>query len=80
MMKSKKMRKGFMYKLMNYKGFNYMRSYTMRPYGISHGYDYFLIEADGSQKYFPTYAKLKEYINACVEVEEAQKRLMALCV
>ena len=80
MMKVKKMYNGGTYKMFTYKGFNYMRSYFMRGIGVSHGYDYFLIEADGNQRYFPTYAKLKEYINACVEVEKAQKRLMALCV
>lgn len=62
----------------NFKGVNYLRSWAMRGHGISHGYDYFIPESNGSYRYFNTYMKLKEYIDALVEVENAKKKLAKL--
>ena len=59
----------------SYKGINYMRSYIMRPLGKSHGYDYFIPEANGKYRYFPKLNALKEYVNALVEYESAKNRL-----
>lgn len=62
----------------NYKGTNYLRSIAMRMLGKSHGYDYYIPEANGNFRYFPTYEGLKEFINLKMEVEEKKKKLARL--
>lgn len=61
-----------------FKGVQYFKTYTMRASGRSHGYDYYIPEGNGNFKYFNTFAKLKAYINALVEVEAAKKKLANL--
>ena len=61
-----------------FKGVSYLRSYAMKGYGISHGYDYYIPLGNGNYKHFEKYDSLKTYINALVEVDKAKERLAKL--